>query len=151
MEVPHDVGLLLPNVDGLLEFHLALDDQQVDSTRVCDMLVPVEHLPHFVSSLAWSDVQLEPGHCKYRSTKPGTGREPGAWPHPNKKRFHDFGSTCGHSVRRCERHGSLPLCTSFQTVIMSSPSVLLVLWRLISRNWPAKKFTVTTSVFQRRF
>lgn len=40
-----------------------LNDQHVDHAGVSDVLVFVEHLPHFVSSLAHCDVQLE--HCHW--------------------------------------------------------------------------------------
>lgn len=38
-----------------------LNDQHVNHAGVSDMLVFVEHLPHFVSSLARCDIQLK--HC----------------------------------------------------------------------------------------
>lgn len=51
---------------GSLKFFFYLNDQHVDHTGISDVLVFVEHLPHFVSSLAHCDVQLEHGHCSNR-------------------------------------------------------------------------------------
>lgn len=89
VEIAHHVGLLLPDVDRFLELHLPLritqrterqqqcystssrtkrlqvngrfylNDQHVDHARVRDVLVFVEHLLHFVSSLTCCDVQLK--------------------------------------------------------------------------------------------
>lgn len=41
-----------------------LNDQHVNHTWVSDVLVLVEHLPHFVSSLTCCDIQLECRHCR---------------------------------------------------------------------------------------
>lgn len=43
---------------------LYLDDQHVNHARVGNMLVLVEHLPHFGSALSRRDVQLEHCHCE---------------------------------------------------------------------------------------
>lgn len=45
-----------------------LNDQHVNHTWVGDMLVLVEHLPHFVPSLTRCDIQLECCHCRDRGT-----------------------------------------------------------------------------------
>lgn len=44
---------------GLMKCHIYLNDQHVDHAGVCDVLVFVKHLPHFVSALASRDVQLK--------------------------------------------------------------------------------------------
>lgn len=46
-----------------------LDDQHVNHAGVSDMLVFVEHLPHFVSALSCRDVQLKHRHCQNRNIK----------------------------------------------------------------------------------
>lgn len=48
---------------GCARCRLYLNDQHVDHTGVVDVPVPVEHLPHFVSSLTYCDVQLKHSNC----------------------------------------------------------------------------------------
>lgn len=56
VEIAHDVCLLLPDVDGLLELHLPLNDQHVNHAGIIHVLVSIKHLSHFISSLSNRDV-----------------------------------------------------------------------------------------------
>jgi len=73
------------NYELLMQFRcFYLDDQHVDHTGVRDVLVFVEHLPHFLSSLARPDVQLVHHHCRRRTMQteaPCQPRQlhPGTW------------------------------------------------------------------------
>lgn len=99
MEIAHNVGLLLPDIDGLLQLHLTLNDKHVNHTGVIDVLVPVKHLPHFVCSLASCDVQLKGSHCVWNLSVPGTIQFPnsalGFIQIPAENRFDNFSSTSG--------------------------------------------------------
>lgn len=51
LPVAHEVAFLLPDVDGFLQLHLALDDQHVDYSHILDVLVLQEFFFNLLTAL----------------------------------------------------------------------------------------------------
>lgn len=51
LPIAHDVALLLPDFDRLLQLHLAFDDQHVDDSHILDVLVLQEFFFNLLAAL----------------------------------------------------------------------------------------------------